>query len=194
MQTTCDSGSLYSKPAWWYAEPVIPTAKELAAAFPLLGELETGQLELVSDRLSARSYRGGDIILSENAHSETLCLLLRGTVTAWTDIGGSRTDLAEMLPSSIFGEVSLLQPGPVSANVSAQTDCELLVLERSALDDLRQADPRAASAIVRAICAVLARRIREASDHFDELLGIEAEAPRAGFFESLRLLFTGAGA
>ena len=63
-------------------------------------------------------------------------------------------------PGEIFGEVALLDGGPRTATVSAETDMHLLVLDRHEFDQLLQVAPDLSLRLLR----VLAGRLRHADD------------------------------
>lgn len=132
------------------------TGDELAAVLAL-GErvtLEAGEPLLRLGALGDRLYyvQRGELAISLPLEDRTLAL---GTRHAGTWVG----------------EITWLEPGPVTATVIATRDAELYALGQAELGRLGRERPDVAARLVRAISEDLARRIRHA--------GVVLERPRA---------------
>ena len=111
-------------------------------SYELLVELA----EIARDQHAA----AGDVIIEEGALGDELFALVEGEVA----IGDSDIRLAT---GTVFGELAVLSPGPRTATVTAQTDCEMLVVERDTLLALAERRPTVMAEIAR----VLAERLQE---------------------------------
>ena len=94
----------------------------------------------------------GDVIIEEGSLGDELFALVDGEVA----IGDSDIRLST---GTVFGELAVLSPGPRTATVTAQTDCEMLVVDRTTL--LALADRR--PAVMAEIARVLAERLQKTS-------------------------------
>ena len=69
----------------------------------------------------------------------------------------------------MFGELALFGNAPRTADVVAATAGSVLVLDRFALDRLREGQPHAFSALVLAVGSSLAERLRRANSEIRAL-------------------------
>jgi len=86
--------------------------------------------------------------------------------------------LARMGAGDFFGEMSLFDREPRSATIQAdpETDVALLVLDRTSLETLIEANPRAAASFFHALVQVFIERLRASTDLVAEVTrwGLEA--------------------
>ena len=121
-------------------------------------------------------YEAGDTILSEGEHGSTAYLLTRGSVEVLVGNGAKARRVATIGAGEVFGEVSLLDPGPRSATVRALGHVECLVTSYDDFVTAIQEDPKEAVAFMR----TLVRRLR----HTNELL-VKMDPKRRGLRELL---------
>lgn len=74
------------------------------------------------------NFRAGDIILKVGEEGECAYLVRDGSVEVLVGTGAKETSVATLGPGAVFGEMSLLAPGPRSATVRATTDTECTVI------------------------------------------------------------------
>jgi|SRR5688572_8447142 len=121
-------------------------------------------------------YKAGATILNEGEHGRTAYLVVSGEVEVMVGRGVKAKRVATMGPGEVFGEVSLLDPGPRSATVKALTPVECTVTSYDDFVSSIQEDPEKAVAFMR----TLVRRLR----HTNELL-IRSDPLKRGFRELL---------
>jgi CRP/FNR family transcriptional regulator, cyclic AMP receptor protein len=110
-------------------------------------ELPTS-LAALADRGTARSYRKGTLIIEEGTQGDTLYLLLKGQVKAFSsDARGREVVYGVYGPGDYFGEMSL-DGGPRSANVIANTTCTCAMLTRETLRQHIAAHPEFAFELI----------------------------------------------
>jgi CRP-like cAMP-binding protein len=165
------------------------TTEELANA------LQGANLDLKSEHLAAlkqaaseRELYKGDKLLTEGEPSNALYIV----VTGWLSVTSAGSELGRCGPGRVVGEISLLDGGPATASVTADSKCSLLCVDRPAFDALHQRDPRAATAFLQLICSTLAERLRASSDRLEQLSGGGQPAvQRSSLLGVLRSLFFG---
>lgn len=168
------------------------TPQEIAARFKALaGHLSIDEVAGLQRAATQRSLAAGEVLLREGAMADALYLVWDGELAV--TVGDDGAELARCGAGSIVGEVSLLDSGPASATVTTTRPTTILALERAGLQSLYRADPRAATALLRALCGTLAMRIRRSSDQLERLLGDGTSAPseKSSFLSVLRSLFSG---
>ena len=97
---------------------------ELLASVPLFQGCTKKELRVIADAAKEVHHTAGSVIAREGDSGMGFFLILDGT--AKVSIGG-RTK-AKLGHGDYFGEIALLDEGPRSATVSAETDIELLGL------------------------------------------------------------------
>ena len=117
------------------------------AAADLLGALPAA-LRTLAERGVQRSYRKGTLIIEEGSHGDTLYLLLRGQVKAFSsDARGREVTYGVYGAGDYFGEMSL-DGGPRAASVIAETACVCVVLTRQSLREHIAAEPEFAFELI----------------------------------------------
>lgn len=110
--------------------------------FQLLSEEQTGHL-LTSANLC--SYGAGEKIIEEGAEGDSMFVLVKGTVHVYVARAGEPARVATLHPGEHFGETSLLTGEKRSATVVAETDCDVLEIEKNVFGELLQADKELAA-------------------------------------------------
>jgi CRP/FNR family transcriptional regulator, cyclic AMP receptor protein len=111
------------------------------------------ELAAVAHVANPVSVESGRVLATEGTPGEDFVVVIEGTASA-TSRG---EEVGQIGPGSFFGELALLDGGPRSATVRALTPMALLVLDRSAFDDLVD---RAIPSVARRMLATLAGRVR----------------------------------
>jgi CRP/FNR family transcriptional regulator, cyclic AMP receptor protein len=123
--------------------------------------------EVIADlagRVRPRTVEAGSIIVSAEEAGDSLFVIARGKVkVVLYGETGREIILSILRAGDFFGEMSLLDRQPRSANVVAIEDADLLSLDREAFEKHLSAHPSTALAIL----AEMSRRLR----HADEVIG-----------------------
>jgi len=110
---------------------------------PLLESLSDDELTAFVQAFVLVRCAAGHIILSEGEPGQSVFVLASGAVRVFVrDTSGSNAQVAELREGAFFGEMATLSSRPRSATVTAAGACELLELDRPALDALCRAHPR----------------------------------------------------
>lgn len=103
-------------------------------------------------------------VLPQGHHSASLFIVQEGLLHVCRRSKGHDVLLGRLEPGSVFGEVSLFDPGPTTASVRALSDGVLLAIGRAHLDAFAAAHPAAAVTVFTGIISELARRLRRADE------------------------------
>lgn len=132
--------------------PLGAEAAEGMVASPLFSDFSRDELVEVIKGLELLTYEAGDVIVAEGAPGDSLFVLTTGTVKAFVkDPDGHYHKVREMYEGAFFGEVSILTGKPRSATITAATPCEVLTLDREALDAIAERQPNVMT-ILRHFC------------------------------------------
>ena len=111
---------------------------------PLFSGLSTGQLRSVLRSAQEVEFPPGTKIVTEGDPGKSFFLIRRGR--AVVSVAGAETSTLE--PNAYFGEVSLLDGGPRTATVTAQTQVAAFEITSSSFDRLLSSDPSIGQAIM----------------------------------------------
>jgi hypothetical protein len=124
------------------AEQVRPAARSLEA-IPLFSGIPKEELVSVLMHVKPVKAAAGRAIVREGEHSDTLYLIVSGTLRVSTKgRDGQDVPLAALGAGDFFGEIALLTGRPRTATVTALTEVELLSLDRETANELRERHPR----------------------------------------------------
>ena len=86
------------------------------------------------DNLRAMPVAAGTEIFHEGDESDGMYLVERGRVALWLARDGERLTLADVTDGNIFGEMSLLDGRPRTANATAVEDCLVVRVPKSTFE------------------------------------------------------------
>jgi CRP-like cAMP-binding protein len=87
-------------------------------------------------------------------------LILQGELRVRINVNGKETVLATLSAGEFFGDISLFDRGPRSADVVANADSVVLKITARAVEDLSKEAPELANMFLRNIGQTLSARIR----------------------------------
>jgi len=134
-------------------------------------------LAAVADRLRERELRKRQILFREGDPGAEMFIVRRGTILISKAVTGKVEQvLVRVEPADFFGEMSLFDGSPRSATAQAETDVELLILERESLQAMTETAPRAAAAFFYEMVQVFMERLRRSTQQVAEATrwGLEA--------------------
>jgi hypothetical protein len=99
-------------------------------------------------------------LVTQGEHGDTMYLILEGELRVRLLIAGRETILATLGPGDFFGEISLFDHGPRSADIVANTDSFLLKITAAACQALANEAPEIATAFLLGVVKTLAARMR----------------------------------
>ena len=126
---------------------------------PLLVHLSSEQLVRVTRAGDIESYNPGVAIVVDGSLGDALFLILSGQVAVHR---GQQT-FATLAAGEFFGEMSLVEPAPRSASVTAMSATFLFRLPHDSLRQLLTDDPQSASVLLVQVVKTLSDRLRRAN-------------------------------
>jgi len=147
-----------------------PTHNEKRQIFEqhfLFGKLSTSEIDSLIGYTRVEQYPAGREIFDKGSPGQSLMAVLRGSIK----ISSLSSDGKEVVfriinAGEIFGEIGALDGGERSADATAMTDCELLVLNRR--DFLRMLENRADLCMI--LLRILCRRLRKTSEQVEDVM------------------------
>jgi CRP-like cAMP-binding protein len=126
----------------------------------ILAEMKDAQLAHLADFLEFQELLQHAVVVRQGEPGDAMFLILSGELRARTMIGERETILTTFGPGDFFGEMSLFDKGPRSADVITNVDSAVLRLSAPALERLTREMPSVAAPFLQATSRTLSARIR----------------------------------
>lgn len=123
----------------------------------ILGQLSDDDVEWLSRAGLRTKVAAGMPLITEGKAIDSMYILLDGHMEVWVKGIGI---VARLTSGEIMGEMSLVDSRPPSASVIARTDCLVLAISRSALNERLTQDVGFAARFYKAIATFLSDRLR----------------------------------
>jgi CRP/FNR family transcriptional regulator, cyclic AMP receptor protein len=121
---------------------------------PLFSACTDAELDMIARTTTAVLFAAGDVVAQEGARGHEFMVIVEGRAK----VVARGHCLAELGAGDFFGEIALLDGGPRTASVIAETDLLVEVIARRDFDALTARAP----GMDRKLLAGLARRLRDA--------------------------------
>lgn len=98
----------------------------------ILKHIEPYELSQICDALKSKKYKAGEYIIKQNEIGEEFFIIEDGEAIATKvfNEGEEEKKVYSYSKSGYFGELALIKNEPRAANIIAETDCEILSLDR----------------------------------------------------------------
>lgn len=143
------------------------SADEIRRKFPDFAARFHGQaLETLARAFRLHEIPKGETLVREGAAAETVYLVWEGSLVAFLEGPAMSVELGHIGPGQWVGEIAMLDAGPATATVQAESDTRLLGLSRREFTALNRDHPDAAGVVLRLLAHLMIERLR----HADELM------------------------
>lgn len=126
----------------------------------ILASLNDAQLSQLSEFMEVQRVPQWSMVVHQGEFGDAMFLIIEGELRARVLVGDKETILATFGPGDFFGDMSLFDHGPRSADVVANVDSTLLKISASAFERLAKEAPALATPFLQATSRTLAARIR----------------------------------
>ncbi len=124
------------------------------AQAPLFANLPKRHLRSIAKLTGVSAYEEGAVVVQEGDQGSSFHVLLDGRAKV---VRRGRT-VARLLPGDFFGEIGLLDPGPRTATVIAESSLRCLTLAGGDFMEILASQPVLATRVMREIAARLRQR------------------------------------
>jgi CRP/FNR family cyclic AMP-dependent transcriptional regulator len=143
------------------------------ASAALFRGMEPQVVSALTAQLTTVDYGAGQTIYARGDLSAVLYILVDGKVKLGRCTDDGRENIISVLaPPDMFGELSILDPGPQPWNATAITEVRAALVDRTQLHDWIDEYPGMANRMLR----LMARRLRHTTDSLADLSFIDAPA------------------
>lgn len=140
---------------------------EVVLQAPLFATMDDEEKAKLFESMAKVHLARGEVLFHEGEPGDRLYVIARGKIKLGRRSADGRENLLSVLgPGEMFGELSLFDPGPRTATVSAVSDSLLYELHHKQLVDWLREHPNVAMQLLRS----LARRLRRTNDSLADLV------------------------
>lgn len=150
------------------------TASAFRKSFPqLVKHTGANDVEALLACLKLATLEPGETLVEDGTRISSLFLVWDGELCCRIENGDQQVEIGRIGPGQYVGEVSLLDPGPATATVIAESPTTVYELSREDFDRLGQANPVIRSKLIRAMVAQLIERLRSSDQLLFQLFDSE---------------------
>ena len=132
---------------------------------PLFEGLDERAISRLVEVAQIREFSPDELIVEEGSAGDSVFLLYDGSVSiSTTATSGDEIKLKTLADRGAFGEVGLVDPGPRSATVKAETSAVLLELGVAGFEEFFAEIADSERVVLRNIARVLAQRLRNSNE------------------------------
>src|SRR5439155_7442168 len=147
--------------------------RTLLGEHPIFGVLGGEMLDRLSAYAVRQTVKRGTTIFNKGDSGTSLFAVLSGTVKITAQSPGGREALFNLISEgAIFGEIALLDGRPRTADATAITDCELMVIEGRDFEALVYERPEIAFKLFEVLCG----RLRRTTEQLEDLMFLDLQA------------------
>lgn len=125
---------------------------DLLHSIPLFSRFDHKHLERLGMLAEEVDVPAGKVLVRQGELGDDLMILVRGLVAVERD----GENINKLGPGEFFGEIALIERGPRTATVTAETACRLLVLNHRSFHAVMEEFPEVAAQVL----LTLAHRLR----------------------------------
>ena len=152
---------------------------DLLKQVALFDGMTSAQLRKLGAALVEMSFPISTPIFHEGDDGDSMYIIAVGKVRISKFVPGIGEEaLAILEPGQYFGEMSLIEQGPRSADAIAHSSCTLYQLSRQKLDEVMFTDKELASVLLWTFVRTLSARLRETNDKIRGFFALSAFGPR----------------
>ncbi len=149
---------------------------EKLASLTILRDFQPDEVEALAELAERQTVAPGEVIVRQDEHGDTMYLLVMGEAVVNHRKDGHTFELARLREGDFFGEIALVDEGPRSADVVAETECVLFGISQGTVRALAGVYPGAAFKFLLAVGRVLVERMRAGNRKYIDSLMVEKRA------------------
>jgi CRP/FNR family cyclic AMP-dependent transcriptional regulator len=147
--------------------------RQLLRRSPLFARLADAELDAILAHAATARHAEGNQIFAKGDPGNSMMAVLKGRIMISTPSpDGRQVVLTVMRDGDVFGEIALLDGGERTADASAMTDCELLIVPRRSVLALLERRPDLCIGLM----VVLCERLRRTNEQVEDLAFLDLEA------------------
>lgn len=134
----------------------------------LFADMDERQLASFLQYMEVLKFPPGATVVNKGEHGDAMFLVLQGEVRARVIVAGRESTLAVMSVGECFGELSVLDESPRSADVIANLESIILKISSGALKRLFQEAPALAAPFLLGLNKTITSRVRTLTKRYED--------------------------
>ncbi len=149
------------------ARPFASSKLAVLRKHPYFADLEPEAFEQLCRYAKHATLKRGASIFSKGDPGNSLVAVISGTVKISVSSADGRSAILNLIgPGEIFGEIAVLDDQPRTADATANTNCEIFVIDRREFLPFVRSQPALAMKFIELLCA----RLRWTSDQVEQII------------------------
>ncbi len=149
------------------ARPFSSNKLSVLRKHPIFCELDSAALDQLCRYAKHSTLKRGATIFAKGDPGNSLIAVISGTVKISVSSADGRSAILNLIgPGEIFGEMSVLDAQPRSADATANTNCEIFVIDRREFLPFVKSQPELAMKFIELLCT----RLRWTSDQVEQVI------------------------
>ena len=149
------------------ARPFASSKLSVLRKHPYFADLEPEAFEQLCRYAKHATLKRGASIFSKGDPGNSLVAVISGTVKISVSSADGRSAILNLIgPGEIFGEIAVLDDQPRTADATANTNCEIFVIDRREFLPFVRSQPALAMKFIELLCA----RLRWTSDQVEQVI------------------------
>ena len=145
--------------------PAADRGRKMLEKCTLFSSLDEVARREIAAHARPHGFARGELICRLGDHGDAMMAVITGTVRiSLPNSSGKEIILADLRAGELFGEIALLDGKPRSANATALTNCELMVLARRDVLPFLEHNPAACMQLMEILCARIRRSDERMAD------------------------------
>lgn len=136
----------------------------------VLAELQEEDLTAFANHMELARFGNGDLVLAQGSQNDAMHLIVEGEVRVCQKEGETETELATLEAGEFFGDISLFDADPCSADFLTNMPSIFMKITQLSLIDLNKERPAAVAGFLRNLSNAMVRRIRLDNRRFQEAM------------------------
>lgn len=142
----------------------------------VFAEMSDDQLREFVQQAEVLHFPQFSTVVHKGENGDAMFLVLEGELRSRSMVDGKESTLTTMGPGDSFGEVSILDHGPRSADVVANLDSTVLKISSAMLEAILRSSPGAAAPFLLALGRSAAVRLRHLTRRYEETIHLSRAA------------------
>ncbi len=142
----------------------------------ILGNMDDAQLARFAQFMELQQVNQWTAVVKQGDHGDSMYLILEGELRVRLLVGERETILTTLGPGEFFGDLSLFDHGPRSADVVANVDSTVLKVSAAGFEKLAKEATDLATPFLLSIIKTLAARIRADNKRVRDAMNFSAAA------------------
>lgn len=142
------------------------------SAIGMFADFTLRQLTAIFEKIQAKAYGKGEIILQPGSTDLGFYFVIEGTVRIYTMVEEEEVTLGVLYPGEFFGEISVIEGGAPSAIARAEEAALIYFLPRDQFYELAESSTSLAAKLWEALTRIMISRMRKTNATIQQYFGV----------------------